>query len=248
MRYPDSSSKAPSQNELRLETVTTCVGFDDLLDATLTANHPHVDTAIVVTSHKDKRTQGVAFKHGAICVQTDLFSKNGRIFNKGAAINAGFLRFQYNGWRLHLDADIALPDNFRRLLFNHTHLDTDCLYGADRLNIYGKAGISAVQAERQHHHTSLLSAPGTLEMGSRYIHPLHGYLPIGYFQLWHASCQHDYPYSLGTAGHDDTGFAMQWPESQRRLLPGALVYHILTDHEAVHGENWEGKRRQPRLS
>src|SRR5580693_7111178 len=75
---------------LRLEAVTVCVGFDDLLDLTLGLNHPHLDTLIVVTSHADRATQAVAKKHGAICVQTDLFGKNGRNFNKGAAINAGF--------------------------------------------------------------------------------------------------------------------------------------------------------------
>ena len=49
---------------LRLEAVTACFGFDDLLDATLALNHPHLDTTIVVTSHDDRRTQAVAHKHG----------------------------------------------------------------------------------------------------------------------------------------------------------------------------------------
>src|ERR1700726_1301465 len=115
---------------LRLEAVPICVGFDDFLDVTLSLNHCHLDTMIVVTSHDDRKTQLVARKHGAICVQTDLFKKNGRSFNKGAAVNAGFDHFQYHGWRLHLDADIVLPDNFRRLLFNHSHLDRDAIYGA----------------------------------------------------------------------------------------------------------------------
>src|SRR5580658_8424827 len=121
--------KASPIDEQRLEAVITCVNFDEILDVTLTNNHPHLDTAIIVTSHADKKTQKVAQKHGATCVQTDLYYKNGRNFNKGAAINAGFNHFHYHGWRLHLDADIALPDNFRRLLFNHTHLDKNCLYG-----------------------------------------------------------------------------------------------------------------------
>src|SRR6266567_8062496 len=86
--YPDAQ---------RLETVTVSVGFDDLLDVTLGLNHPHLDTLIVVTSHADKATHAVCRKHGAVCVQTDLFTKNGRTFNKGAAINAGFGYFQYSG-------------------------------------------------------------------------------------------------------------------------------------------------------
>src|ERR1700692_824170 len=109
---------------LRLEALTASVGFDDLPDLTLPLNHPHLDTLIVVTTHDDRRTQQVAQKHGAICVQTDLFTKNGRHFNKGAAINAGLGRFQYHGWRLHLDSDIILPDKFPCVLFKHTALAT----------------------------------------------------------------------------------------------------------------------------
>ena len=133
-----TNTPPPNPESLRIEAITTCVGFDDILDITLGLNHPHLDTMIVITSHDDKKTQHVAQKHGAVCVQTDLFKKNGRNFNKGAAINAGMARYQYHGWRLHLDSDIILPDNFRRMLFNHTHLDENCIYGADRIDVIGK--------------------------------------------------------------------------------------------------------------
>lgn len=152
---------------LRLEAVTACVGFDDLLDATLALNHPHLDTMIVVTSHDDRRTQAVAHKHGATCVQTDLFKKNGRAFNKGAAINAGLSRFQYHGWRLHLDADIALPDNFRRVLFNHTHLDPACIYGADRCDVIGCEELRATRACDPGHRAPPPSAHGHLPSSLR---------------------------------------------------------------------------------
>ena len=132
-RLPDPYA----EDSQRLEAVTVCIGFDDVLDQTLAMNHPHLDTMIVVTSREDRRTQLVAQKHSAICVTTDLHRKNGRSFNKGAAINAGFGHYQWHGWRMHLDADIILPDNFRRLLFNHTHLDRLCLYGADRVDVIG---------------------------------------------------------------------------------------------------------------
>ncbi len=90
----------PGPPEIRIEVVIVCVGFEELLDITLTYNHGHFDTVIVVTTIEDKATQKVANKRGAVIVQTDLFKKNGRNFNKGAAINAGFSRFQYNGWRM----------------------------------------------------------------------------------------------------------------------------------------------------
>lgn len=234
------------QEMLRLEAVTTCVGFDDILDITLKENHPHVDTMIVVTAHSDKATQAVCRKHGAVCVQTDLFQKNGRNFNKGAAINAGFNYFQYHGWRLHLDSDIVLPDNFRRMLFNHTHLDTSCLYGADRSNVVGQDEIKSL-VNTQHNGGMFVGAREGQNMGFRFVHNLDGYQPLGYFQLWHSTCQKPYPYSLGTAAHDDLMFASLWPHANRRLIPSLFVYHLCPAPPKV-GENWDGKRNQPRIS
>jgi hypothetical protein len=234
---------------LRLEAVTCCVGFDDLLDITLSLNHPHLDTLIVVTSHADHATQAVARKHGAICVQTDLFRKNGRTFNKGAAINAGFSRFQYHGWRLHLDADIALPDNFRRILFNHTHLDRHCIYGADRVDVVGSDEIAAVKSGNGHpqHAQGFMVAPRPAQpLSARYVDTLRGYVPIGFFQLWHSSTQKEYPWSLGTAAHDDVMFAEQWPAPFRRHLPTVICQHLCA-HAPSLGENWDGARKQPRI-
>ena len=239
---------AHTTESLRLEAVTVCVGFDDLLDITLALNHPHLDTAIVVTSHADRATQAVARKHGAICVQTDLFEKNGRHFNKGAAINAGFSRFQYHGWRLHLDSDIALPDNFRRILFNHTVLDRDCIYGADRVDVIGREAIHACAgAPPQHAQGFLLSPNPARPLSARYVDTLRGYVPIGFFQLWHCSTQKDYPWSLGTASHDDVMFAEQWPAACRRHLPTVICQHLCAQPPSL-GENWDGNRRQPRIS
>jgi hypothetical protein len=243
---------------LRLEAVTVSMGFDDFLDATLAANHPHLDTMIVVTSHDDKKTQAVARKHSATLVLTELHKKNGRTFNKGAAINIGLDHFQWLGWRLHLDADIILPDNFRRLLFNHTALDPECLYGADRVDIIGRKGLAAWRKASfempQHMHMSGISPVhgGAVypeqpsSSSARYVDKLYGYCPIGFFQLWHASQHRAYPYTLGTAAHDDVLFAAQWPEAKRRLLPTAFVYHLCAN-PPYYGQNWDGNRRQPRL-
>lgn len=229
---------------LRLEAVTTCVGFDDMLDETLKHNMPHLDSMMVVTSHEDQATHKVVNKHGATLVMTDLFRKNGRNFNKGAAINAGFNYFQFLGWRLHLDCDIALPDSFRRVLFNRTHLDTQCIYGADRMDIVGCELLDRVRSAPQHLYGShvCIEAP----VAHRFIDPLCGYCPIGFFQLWHARGHRRYPHSLGTAAHDDTMFSMQWKEEHRRHLPTVVVQHVLAA-PSVLGQNWDGRRQQPRL-
>ena len=243
---------------LRLEAFTVCMGFDDILDVTLAQNHPHLDTLIVITSHEDRLTQKVAQKHSVECVRTDLHRKNGRNFNKGAAINIGMGYLKYHGWRLHLDCDILLPDNFRRMLFNHTVLEKHCLYGADRFDVVGRAEADTlVQASRampQHAFQSGLSPvyggkfyPRTPSASSaRYVDKLYGYCPLGFFQLYHASQHRPYPYSLGTAAHDDVLFAASWPEAHRRLLPSVFVGHLV-GKPPTYGENWDGVRGQPRI-
>jgi len=249
---PGTNTSVYDADALRLEMVTTCVGFDDILDVTLAKNHPHFDTVIVVTTHADKATQKVCRKHSVICVQTDLFFKNGRKFNKGAAINSGFDYFQWYGIRMHLDADIILPDNFRRILFNHSYLERDCIYGADRVNVVGidKVKKLVYSLDNQQKYRLILGpieeANTQPKLGHRLVCSLRGYLPLGFFQLWHASCQKPYPYSLGTAAHDDMMFSALWPESKRRLLPGAICYQVLGKNPKI-GENWEGRRKQPRI-
>lgn len=242
---PPVSPDAYLRDALRLEAVTACVGFDDLLDLSLARNHPHLDSMIVVTSHEDRLTRLCCEKHGAVCVPSDLFSKNGRRFNKGAAINAGFDYFQYHGWRLHLDSDIVLPENFRRIMFNHTHLDESHIYGCDRMDVVGRDSIHKL-ATRHHAHGSPFvgTAHGTL--AGRYMDPLRGYVPIGFFQLWHARCQKPYPHSLGSAAHDDVMFASLWPRHCRSHLPTVIAHHLCPTPPAL-GENWEGHRKQGRL-
>lgn len=248
-----------SMDSNRLEIIVSCVGFDDILKVTLAQNHAHADNLVVATSHEDKATQSLCRQFSVRCVPTDLFQKNGRNFNKGAGVNAAFGYFQYHGWRLHLDADIMLPDNFRRILFNHTSLDACCLYGADRFDVIGAEGVrklreAQVETPQLMHHSGVSPVYGGAvypEMPSassaRYVHTTHGYVPIGFFQLWHSSHQPaEYPYSLGNAAHDDVLFGTLWPVANRRLLPSVFVAHVCGKPPTT-GENWNGHRRQPRI-
>jgi hypothetical protein len=244
-RNTDNPERKYDVDSTRLEAVTTCVGFDDFLDETLASNHHHFDNFIVVTSHHDRKTQAVAQKHGATCVQTDLFKKNGRVFNKGAAINAGFGRFQFFGWRMHLDADIIVPDNFRRILFNHSFLERYNIYGADRINIIGYKNFQnyhyAIRAKPQAADGYFVESCHAQPIGARYVDPLLGYCPLGFFQLWHSSQQKPYPYSIGDASHDDILFAQSWPQANRIHLP-TIICHQLCQTDPKMAENWEGRR------
>jgi glycosyltransferase involved in cell wall biosynthesis len=236
---------------LRLEYVTTCVGFDDLLDLTLARNIGQFDTVIVVTSHEDHKTQSCVRKHGATLVLSDLFKKDGRTFNKGAAINDGFNYFRFYGWRCFLDSDILLPAGFRQRLYNHEELVQYCLYGVDRMDVNGKEAIQKLLEshgfERQHMHGCLLGATAG-ELSHRYTQQLSGPGVLGYFAMWNASCQKPYPYSLGTAQHDDIAWSNLWPRGQRRHITSSLVYHLHPgNYTPIIGQNWDGNRRMPRL-
>lgn len=234
---------------LRLEYVTVCVGFDDMLVHTLEQNMSQVDTAIVVTDHNDRKTHEVCRKLGVRCVPTDLFKKNGRNFNKGAAINAGFNYFQYHGWRMHLDSDIMLPPMFRTMLFNHEYLAKNTIYGCDRVNVYGKKELETIWNDPLQRMNGLfVGQHGKFrrQIEARFVNNLEGYLPLGYFQLWNACTQKPYPYSLGSAAHDDTMFSGLWPRQSRDLLKTSYVYHLAA-RETKMGENWEGHRKQPRF-
>lgn len=237
-----------NQDWLRLEYVTTCVGFDDLLDITLARNIAQVDTAIVVTTHEDKKTAKCVRKHGATLVQTDLFKKDGRNFNKGAAINNGFDYFRFYGWRVFMDSDILLPSGFRHRLFNYEHLNPGCLYGIDRMDINGEHAIRRFLADnrRQHTHSCLLG-PTHGSFAHRYVHKLNGPCVLGFFSMWNARTQKDYPHSLGGAQHDDIAWSNLWPKAMRRHLTSSIAYHLHPGGKPKIGENWDGHRRMPRL-
>src|SRR5205823_3326002 len=111
----------------------------------------------------------------------------------------------------------------------------------------GKKKIGAyLDSDENQHKSRLLLGTDHGEAGHRLACALRGYLPCGYFQLWHTLTQKAYPYSLGTAAHDDMMFSALWPQDRRRLLPTVFCHHLCPRKPNV-GENWDGNRRQPRL-
>lgn len=230
----------------KIEAVIPSVGFDDLLDITIPLNLPHLDRLFVVTSHADAKTVSVCKKYGATVVQTDLFESEGRTFAKGAGMNVGFSNLRFRGWRLALDADIVLPPTFRHVLLNYSALDPQCLYGADRADVIQSEWDNWKDVVTQPQWGEREEMRIDLPIRGRVITRLYGYLPLGYFQLWHASNHHEYPSTAGGAGLDDVVFSQQWPEQYRRLLPSAIVYHLCAN-PPVLGENWDGVRRHARV-
>lgn len=242
-------SPAPRSQPVRyLEGVTTCVNYADFLDVTLSENLHHFNEFVVVTTPDDLATQNVCSKHGVICVETNVFSKDGAHFaaGKSHAINLGLAHLKQTEWLLHLDADIVLPDRFRAML-DKAALDLTCLHGADRLEVRSHDRWSQVQGDegyaRQYRYRFLLAAP-ELPLSARFVHDVHGFCPLGYFQLWHSSRRRQYPYNQGGREQTDVLFAAQWEPEDRRLLPTVLCYHLQSE-PAPLGANWHGRRTKP---
>lgn len=227
---------------MRIEVITTCVNYSDFLEHSLKENLNHVDGITIVTTHEDKATQGVCQKYGVACVQTDVFTEWGDKLNKGRAINLGIAHLRNDDWILHLDADIVLPHKFRSTLGMHP-LDKTKIYGADRLNT--KSYENWMQHKDamipQHENGCHVWAHPQVSLSSRLVHGQYGYVPIGYFQLWHSSQNKRYPVNQGSAEHTDMLFGLQWPKVKRQLLPELFVYHLESE-SAPQGVNWDGRK------
>src|SRR5271170_1436469 len=121
---------------MRIEAVIVCRNYGDFLAETLPLNLNHFDDVIVVTDHNDKETVRVCERYSVEHFKTDCFTEFGDPFNKGKAINLGLSNLKKSDWLLHIDADIVLPHRYRDML-RRTQLKNDCIYGADRVNVYG---------------------------------------------------------------------------------------------------------------
>ncbi len=229
-----------------IEAVTTCVNYADFLAHSLPDNLQHLDRLVVVTSPEDKDTQRLCAKYGVDCIETEAFKDGGDAINKGLAIQIGLSHLRHKDWLLHLDADIVLPHRFRNML-DHSRLDSAFLYGADRLNTksYDHWMKHKEKTIPQHHWRYMVHAAKEFSLGSRLVHQEFGYLPCGYFQLWHASTHRRYPIISGSAEHSDAVFANQWPRRYRALLPEFFVYHLESDETAPFGANWKGRTTKP---
>jgi hypothetical protein len=226
-----------------LEGLTVCVNYADFLAETLPHNLVHFNRFVVITTHADRETQDLCQSLSVECRPTDQFSRDGDSFNKGAAIDWGMGYLSRKEWICHLDADIYLPPMSRRWL-EQAHLDTDSIYGVDRVNCVGyapwKRYISGSR-DLQHKHHCLVEAP-PFPLSSRIALAHHrGYLPIGFFQLWHGKHRRRYPSCQGDAEHTDVLHALQWPIGRRHLIEEVICVHLESE-PAPMGANWKGRR------
>jgi hypothetical protein len=236
---------------MHIEAVVVCVNYADFLAYTLPANKSQFNNMVIVTDTKDNATVAVCNKNNVRCVQTDAFYANGNQFNKAAGINVGLNALQKNGWVVHLDADILLPP-LTRYILDKTPLNKSKIYGIDRLmcNSYDD-WMEYVEGSRSVHedwaflHLNLFSVGSRLVQYGEYMDEgtPDGWVPIGYFQMWHPSTNNTntYPPEHGAADRTDVLHAKRYKRADRELIPELVAIH-LDSETACMGVNWLGRK------
>lgn len=237
----------------KIECVITCCGFSDFLAESLPTNRALFDKMVVVTDYEDKDTKRVCDYWNVMCVRTDVFESRKGNFNKGKGINVGMNALAGDGWMVHMDADILLPPTTRTLL-ETANLDPAGVYGIDRLMVIGETQwrdfISKPDLQQEGWSDygdcgKFIHIHKTFRVGTRVAHPS-GWLPIGFFQLWHpkVSGVTTYPEQHTDAGRGDMLFSLKWPRSKRHMIPEIIAYHLESE-QAPMGQNWGGRKTKP---
>lgn len=234
---------------MRIEAVTVCVNYGDFLAAVAPHNRPLLDRWVIVADQADEETRAVCRRFSLEYLPIDEFKTDGP-FSKGRGINRGLDQLRGDGWCLHLDADIALPADMRQCL-DDAQLNEACLYGCDRLNVVGYPAWQTVQAGgllARRNGFLVNKGQAHTRIGGQVADVGVGYVPIGFFQLWHGSRSHSslpprrrYPMVQGTAARTDVQFGLHWDRRDRVLLPELLVFHLESE-EAGMGTNWKGRK------
>lgn len=115
---------------MRIDALTVCVDYADLLTRTIGGIMGGVDSLTVVTTAADAATIDLCNRHGASIVTTDAFTRNGAAFNKGLAMAEAWRTVHARDWCLFIDADILPPDGWRGAC---TGLEPGYLYSAVRV-------------------------------------------------------------------------------------------------------------------
>lgn len=234
---------------MNVEAVTVCVGYDDFLQVVAPYNIPHLDRWLIVTTPDDLQTREVCRRFNLEVLLTEDGRKNGS-FVKGRMVERGLQHLSADGWRLHIDADIALPNRFTHLL-DLADLDQGTIYGADRIMVKSYESWQRLLAtgfmESGLDYHCRVNIPTGYGIGTRWASHATGYCPIGFFQLWHSSTDEwrgvrikPYPSMHNSACRTDVQHALQWDRKKRQLLPEIIVVHIESEL-CKKGANWNGR-------
>lgn len=233
---------------MNIECVIVSVNYGDFLAHTLPYNKHLFNKMVVVTTPADSQTQRVCGFHNVQCLLTEEFYADGGPFNKGRGINAGLRALSRSDWLVHMDADVLLPPLTRHYL-EIKNLDRNAIYGIDRLMCESyEDWAEFISDPHPQHELDVYVHPKPFDMGTRIAKRTEGgYIPIGFFQLWHGSLGRNcYPIEHQDAARSDMLFALQWPPQHRALIPEIFGYHLATEGNTNQGTNWRG-RQTPRF-
>lgn len=236
--------------KMLLEAVTVCISYSDFLSEVIPHNLPQIDLWTIVTTPEDRATAALCSKYGLRCLKTHCVNRDvmSPRINKARAINYGLAHHSLSGWMLHIDADIVLPPQFRKMAEN-AELDPTCIYGMDRVNCPSAVEWDAFLASPslQYEWSYLVSPPRGWPMGSRIAHGDYGgWVPLGYFQMWNpgGSGVTRYPVKVdGDAEHTDVLHSIQYDRQKRHLLGEGFCVHLSSD--PGFGTNWKGRKSPP---
>jgi hypothetical protein len=228
------------------------VNYSDFLVESAKYNLGQFDDWTIVTTPEDIRTREVCRRFNLRVVLSNDGTHANDSFAKGRLIERALQHQSADGWRLHIDADIVLPHNFKHRLLA-ANLQKDMIYGCDRIMVKSWEEWQRVLSSGYLHggqsdyHCRTVFVPG-IDLGTRWAHPQFGYVPIGFFQLWHSSEDEwrgvrvkPYPMNHGNACRTDIQHALQWDRHKRALIPELSVVHLESE-PAQKGTNWKGRK------
>lgn len=237
-----------------IEAVSVCIGYADFLQETAKWNAGLFERWLIITSPEDEETRWVCNRFNLEVLLSDdakRHSKDNKGFNKGRLIERALQQTSNDGWRLHIDCDIALPHRFRDLI-DVADLQKDTIYGCDRANIIGwdewqkLKSTSYMQGANWSYHCQL-QFPNGYKPGDRWVHPSMGWCPIGFFQLYHSLSDEwagirirPYPQNHSSAARTDVQFANRWDRHKRGLIPELIAVHLESE-QVKKGANWQGR-------
>ena len=227
----------------RMEAVIVCADYDDFLRHTLPYNKHIFDRLVIVTTPEDKATRKLCEFYHVECVPTNVLMPVTKQFCKGAGINKGLEKLDLSDWVIHLDADIWLPPQTRRLL-ERADLDKSMIYGVDRFNVRGCTTWNKfLDAPILQHENDTYIHLHAFPLGTRVmISGRNGYAPIGFFQMWNpgVSGVTRYPEGHTDAGREDLMLTYNWPRSKRGFIPEVIAYHLESEDAGMES-NWRGR-------
>lgn len=147
---------------------------------------------------------------------------------------------------------MALPHNFKHRLAS-SDLQEDMIYGIDRLLVtsyekWKNLKSSGYLEGGQFDYHCRLKFEKEFPIGTRWTHPQFGYVPIGFFQLWHSSADEwrgvrvkPYPMNHGNACRTDVQHGLQWDRHKRALIPEIIGVHLESEQTKM-GANWNGRK------